>query len=80
MLLNCFNDPKKTLPAALLTMVVGLLMVTCGATWQRALGPALHLSVAQNDFFHGFCIGLGLSLEVAAVVVLARLAAVRQNQ
>ena len=72
MLLNCFHDSKKTQSTALLTLVIGLLVVSCGATWQRAFAPLLHLSAAQNDFFHGFAIGLGLALEVAALVVLVR--------
>lgn len=80
MILNCMNDPKKSLSTALLTLVIGLLIVTCGATWQRVFAPILHLSTTQNDFVHGFCLGLGLTLEVVAIVVLARIGAARQNK
>jgi hypothetical protein len=80
MLLNCIHDPKKSLSVALLTLVIGLLIVSCGATWQRAFAPILHLSMAQNDFFHGFCVSLGLTLEVAALVVLVRIGVARKNQ
>ena len=80
MFLNCFHDSKKTQSTALLTLVIGLLVVSCGATWQRTVAPLLHLSAVQNDFFHGFSIGLGLALEVAALVVLVRIGAARSNK
>jgi uncharacterized protein YjeT (DUF2065 family) len=80
MFLNCLHDSKKTQSTALLTVVVGLLIVSCGATWQRAFAPLLHLSTSQNDFFHGFCIGLGLTLEVAALVVLVRIGAAHSSK
>lgn len=80
MLLNCIHDPKKSQSIALLTLVIGLLIVSCGATWQRAFAPILHLSIAQNDLFRGFCIGLGLTMEVVAVAVLARIGVARKNQ
>ncbi len=31
------------------------------------------LSAAQDDFFHGLCIGLGVTLEIVAIVALARI-------
>jgi ascorbate-specific PTS system EIIC-type component UlaA len=80
MFLNCFHDSKKTQSTALLTLVIGLLVVSCGATWQRAFAPILHLSASQNDFFYGFSIGLGLALEVAALVVLVRSGAAHSNK
>ncbi len=67
------NDSKKSVSAALLLLSVGLLLLSCGVAWQHALAPLLHLSAAQNDFFHGFGIGLGLTLEIAALVMLVRL-------
>ena len=67
-------NPKKARPAALLVMCAGLLLVTCVAPCEhQLLTPLLHLSAGQQDFVHGFSIGLGLSMEIAAVVVLARL-------
>ena len=68
-----FNDSKKCLSAALLLLSVGLLLVSCSVAWQHVFAPLFHLSTAQNDFFHGFSIGLGLALEVAALVMLVRI-------
>lgn len=68
-----FDDSKKSVSAALLLLSAGLLLLSFGVAWQHAFAPLLHLSVAQNDFFHGFGMGLGLALEITAVVMLVRI-------
>ena len=73
------NDPKKSRSAGLVLLSLGLLLVSCGILWQHALAPMLHLSTAVDDFFHGFSIGLGLTFEMVAVVVLMRVNACRTN-
>lgn len=73
MLLNDTPDSQKSLPAALLLLSVGLLVLSCGIAWQHAFAPLLHLRAAHDDFFHGFCIGLGLALETGALVMLVRI-------
>jgi hypothetical protein len=73
MLLNGSPDSSKNLPAALFLLSAGLLVFSCGIAWQHALAPLFHLSAGPNDFFHGFCIGLGLTLEVIALVMLVRI-------
>jgi len=77
MLLNCALDAKKSLPAALLLLSAGLLVLMCGITWQHAFAPLLHLSAGYDDLLHGFCVGLGLTFEVVAVVMLVRINAAR---
>jgi len=57
MLLNNSPDSKMILPVALILLSVGLLLLSCGYAW-------------QNDFFHGFCISLGLALGTGALVML----------
>ena len=74
------NDSKKSVSAALLLLSGGLFLLSCGAAWQHALAPLLHFSAAQSDFFHGFSIGLGLSLEIAALVMLVRITVSRAKQ
>jgi len=73
------NDSKKSVSAALLLLSVGLLLLSCGVAWQHAFAPLLHLSAAQDDFIHGFSMGLGLTLEIAAVVMLVRISVNRQK-
>ena len=79
MLLNCLTKSKKSLPAALLLLSVGLLLLSCGIAWQHTFGPILHFSPDQSDFFHGFCIGLGLALEIAALFLLGLIIAIRSK-
>ena len=74
-----FNDAKKNISAALLLLSAGLLLLSCGAGWRHVFAPLLHLPAAQNDFLHGFSIGLGLALEAAALVMLVRINARRLN-
>jgi hypothetical protein len=74
MLRNKLLDSKKAQPVALALLSVGLLMVSCGAAWQRAFAPYIHLSAGYGDFLHGFCFGLGFTLEICAIVMLARIA------
>jgi F0F1-type ATP synthase membrane subunit c/vacuolar-type H+-ATPase subunit K len=73
MLLNDSPDSKKSLPAALLLLSVGLLLLSCGIAWQHTFSPLLHLAARQDDFFHGFCMGLALTLEAGALVLLLRI-------
>jgi len=73
---DCVNS-KKSLPSALFLLSAGLLVVSCGIVWQPAFAPLFHLSTGPSDFVHGFCFGLGLTLEIAAVAMLARIRAAR---
>jgi hypothetical protein len=77
MLLNCSLNSKNGLPAALLLLSAGLLVLSCGIAWQNAFTPHVHLSTNANDFFQGFCVGLGLTLEIIALVMLGRISASR---
>jgi hypothetical protein len=79
MLLNCLLDSKKSLPVALLSLSAGLLVLSCGIAWQHVFAPILRLSAQENDFFHGFCIGLGLTLEAGALVMLVSISRHRLN-
>jgi len=64
-------DPKKQKSAALFLLVVGLLLSCTSLAWKQVFASLFHLSGDQTDFFHGFSIGLGLSLEICAIVLLA---------
>ena len=70
MLFKVLNEPSKSIPTGLALLVVGLLMITCSTAWQHVFAPILHLSPEMNDFARGFCIGLGLTLEVCALPLL----------
>ena len=77
MLLDCFFHSKKSRTTAMFLLSSGLLVLSCGIGWQYAFAPLFHLSAGPNDFFHGFCYGLGLTLETSAVVMLLRINATR---
>jgi hypothetical protein len=79
MLLNCFSDSIKSRPFAMRMLAAGLLMVSCGSAWPRILAPHLHLQAGVDDFVQGLCFGLGIAIEIGAVVLL-RLIANRQKQ
>jgi len=68
-------DPKKALPAGLALLIAGMLLTICGIVWQRSFSPLFHLASGPNDFLHGFSLGLGLTLEAIAVVLLVRVRA-----
>jgi hypothetical protein len=70
MLLNSLARSKKTLPAALLLLTTGLLLLSCATGWQHTISPMLRLAPSQDDFTHGFCIGLAISFEAVALVLL----------
>jgi F0F1-type ATP synthase membrane subunit c/vacuolar-type H+-ATPase subunit K len=78
MFLNCSCDLNKSRPAAMRMLAIGLLLVSCGIAWQHVFAPLLHLSADQDDFFRGLCMGLGITLEIMALVVLARIRANHQ--
>jgi len=67
------NNPKKSLASALLMLSMGLLVLSCGTAWQHVIGPLLHVPAAGGDFIHGFSTGLGLTLEIGALVMLMRI-------
>jgi hypothetical protein len=73
MLFNGSLNSTKGLPAALLPLCAGLLVLSCGIAWQHAFAPLFRLSTNADDFFHGFRYGLGLTLEIIALVMLGRI-------
>jgi hypothetical protein len=79
MLLNDSPDSRKCRTTALLLLSVGLLLLSCGIAWQHAFAHLLHLQTAHDDFYHGFCIGLGLAMETGALVMLVRSGMKRQK-
>ena len=79
MLLLCSHDPKKMQAAARIMLPMGLLVLSCGLAWPHLLAPLFHLTAGQNDFVQGFCMGLGITLEMGAVVAM-RVAASRLKQ
>ncbi len=79
MFLNCSCDLIKNRPAAMRMLAVGLLLVSCGIAWPRIVAPHLHLQTGVNDFVQGFCMGLGITIEIGSVVLI-RIIANRQKQ
>jgi len=79
MLLNCALDSRKILPVALIMFSVGLFVLSCGITWQHTFSPLLRLSTGLDDFFRGFCMGLGIVLEAGAFVMLLQVGRGRLN-
>lgn len=77
MFLNCSCNWMKSRSAAMRTLAIGLLLVSFGVAWPHVFAPLFHSSASQNDFFSGICIGLGVTLEIAATVALVR---IRANQ
>jgi len=77
-LLDSLTQSKKTRLTAMLLLAVGLLLLGCAIDWQRTLSPLLHLSSDLDDFAHGFCIGLAVTLEAIAAVML--MAQIRQGK
>ncbi len=66
------KDSPKPVSTGLALLIVGLMMIVCSTAWQHVFAPMLHLSAGMNDFARGFCIGLGLTLELGALAILAR--------
>ena len=77
MFLNDCVNSKKSRRSAQVLLSAGLLIVSCGIGWQHAFAPLFHLSAGPNDFVQGFYYGLGLTLEIVAVAMLARASARR---
>ena len=74
MCMNCLHqDPKKHLSKARLLLPLGLLILSCGILWPRTFAPFLHLPVGMNDPIQGFCIGLGITLEIGSVALVCRI-------
>ncbi|MGB0065045.1 MAG: hypothetical protein WBP85_11420 [Terracidiphilus sp.] len=73
MLLNCLDDPKKALSKARFLLPIGLLVVSCGIAWPHAIAPYLHLPSGMNDSIQGFCLGLGIALEICSVIAVRKL-------
>ncbi|MGA3049904.1 MAG: hypothetical protein ABSD67_25090 [Terracidiphilus sp.] len=65
-----FTVSRKSLPDALSILIVGLMLATCAGSFGQALASAFHLTLNQADFANGFFIGLGLTLEIGALILL----------
>jgi len=73
MLMNCSHDPNKALSTARFLLPLGLLILSCGIAWPHVIAPFLHLTLGMNDSIQGFCIGLGVTLEIGSVVLVRKL-------
>jgi phosphate/sulfate permease len=72
MLMNCSTDPNKTLAIARLLLPIGLLVVSFAIAWPH-LAPFLHLPPATNDSIQGFCVGLGIALEIGSMILVRKI-------
>jgi len=63
------SAPEKRVPAAMAMVSTGLLLVVLGVVWGR-FGLAGSWGASWNDFARGFLFGLGITLEVAGVVLV----------
>jgi hypothetical protein len=72
MFTNCLYDPKKGLVRARFLLPIGLLVVICGIEWPSVFAPHLHLPSWTNDLIQGFCLGLGIALEIGSVVLMRK--------
>ncbi len=79
MLLLCLHDPKTMQTVARIMLPAGLLALGCGIAWPHLLAPRFHLQAGPSDFVQGFCMGLGITLEIGSAVAM-RLAASRQKR
>ena len=70
MYLAKFTASRKSLPVALSILVVGLMLTTCAGPLRQGFASAFHLTLNQADFANGFFIGLGLTLEIGALILL----------
>ncbi|MGA2649018.1 MAG: hypothetical protein ABSF28_00780 [Terracidiphilus sp.] len=70
MYLAKFTASRKSLPVALSILVVGLMLTTCAGPLRQGFASAFHLTLNQADFANGFFMGLGLTLEIAALCLL----------
>jgi len=64
------KSPAKAAAIARLLLVAGLLLLVSGIAWPRLPFLAAHLSQQWFDFWNGFLFGLGLTLELGAVIFL----------
>ncbi len=60
------REPRKMMRAALMLMVAGLMLGLAGG-----VGPRLVHKAAGSDFERGLMVGVGIGLEILAVVLAA---------
>lgn len=68
---------KISLPFLIALLVVAQIDLASAAGWPSALLSLMHLTPAPNDLCRGLCSGLGVSLDVLAIVQLVRIWAKR---
>lgn len=72
-MLFCSKNDKLVLPAAILMLLVAAVDFASAFGWPRVLLALLHLTPQTNDYAQGICAGMGTSLGVMALFLLARL-------
>jgi hypothetical protein len=72
MCINYLDDPKKSLSRARLLLPLGLLVVSGGIAWPH-IALSLHIQPGMNDGIQGFCLGLGIALEIGSAVLVGKL-------
>jgi hypothetical protein len=71
---------KKSLPILIALIVVAQIDIASAYGWPNSLLSLLHLTAAPNGHCRGFCAGLGVSLDILVIFLLARICAKRAMQ
>ena len=70
MLMRKLRSARVAVPIGMSLIVCGLSLNSISLLLTRMAHSLLHLGVETIDFLHGFFIGIGISLEIAGLVVM----------
>jgi len=71
---------KKSLPFLIALLVVAQIDLASAYGWPSSLLSLLHLTPAPDDTCRGVCAGIGVSIDVLVIFMLARICAKRAMQ
>ena len=71
---------KKSLPLLIALLVVAQIDLASAYGWPNLLLSLLHLTAAPDGYCRGICAGLGVSLDILVIFLLARICAKRAMQ
>ena len=70
MLVNRLCSAKKAVPAGMFCLIAGLLLVNLSAVLPHLHVAGLVHPLPIGDFLRGLAIGLGIGLEILAIVIM----------
>lgn len=77
---NGKSAPANRVPIAMAFVSIGMVLTVCGITQSGFVGHSAQTASDVHHFLRGACYGLGISFEIAGLIIAITAATARQKK